>query len=54
MKGLIENTLYLQDRVPSVLGITNLREGLILVVRLADSPGAPEVGPTPEQEPSNP
>jgi biotin carboxyl carrier protein len=30
---LIENTLYLEKDTPSMLGVTNLREGLILVVR---------------------
>jgi len=30
---LIENTLYLEKDTPSLLGVTNLREGLILVVQ---------------------
>jgi multidrug efflux pump subunit AcrA (membrane-fusion protein) len=50
-KGLIENTLYLQEGVPSVLGITNLREGLILVVRLAVSP-AQKTEPSAQPEPT--
>ncbi len=48
-KGLIENTLYLQEGVPSVLGITNLKEGLILVVRLA----APAAQPKPDVKPES-
>ncbi|HPS01623.1 MAG TPA: biotin/lipoyl-binding protein [Candidatus Sumerlaeota bacterium] len=51
-KGLIENTLYLQDGVPSVLGITNLREGLILVVRLAAPPAQPASTDQPAPAPS--
>jgi len=33
-KTLLENTLYLEQDKPSLLGLTNLREALILVVRL--------------------
>lgn len=33
-KVLVENTLYLKQGQPSVLGLTNLRQALILVVRL--------------------
>jgi hypothetical protein len=33
---LLENTLYLEKDKPSLLGVTNLREALILVVRLHD------------------
>lgn len=33
-KTLLENTLYLEKDKPSLLGLTNLREALILVVRL--------------------
>jgi hypothetical protein len=37
-KALMENTLYLEKDKPSVLGLTNLRQALILVVRLHDVP----------------
>jgi hypothetical protein len=37
-KVLFENTLYLEKDKPSVLGLTNLREALILVLRLRDTP----------------
>lgn len=35
-KILLENTFYLEQGKPSVVGLTNLREALILVVRLAE------------------
>jgi hypothetical protein len=40
-KPLMENTLFLEKDKPSVLGLTNLRQALILVLRLYDAPGAP-------------
>ena len=36
-KNLLDNTLYLEKDKPTLLGLTNLREALILVVRLHDS-----------------
>lgn len=37
-KPLLENTLFLEKGKPSVLGLTNLRQALILIVRLHDEP----------------
>ena len=36
-KPLLENTLFLEKGKPSVLGLTNLRQALILIVRLHDA-----------------
>jgi hypothetical protein len=33
---LLENTIYLESGKPTLLGITNLREALILLVQLRD------------------
>jgi hypothetical protein len=38
-KTLLENTLYLEPEKPALLGLTNLREALILVVRLHGEKG---------------
>ncbi len=35
---LLENTLFLKANEPTLLGLTNLREALILVLRLRDTP----------------
>jgi len=40
-KPLMENALFLEKDKPSVVGLTNLRQALILVLRLYDAPGAP-------------
>jgi hypothetical protein len=37
-RPLLENTLYLEKDKPSVLGLTNLRQALILVLRVHDTP----------------
>jgi len=37
-KTLLENTLYLEPNKPSVLGLTNLRQALILVLRWTPGP----------------
>ena len=34
--ALLENTIYLESGKPTLLGITNLREALILLVQLRD------------------
>jgi len=39
-KPLLENTLYLEKDKPSLLGLTNLRQALILVLRLHDTTSA--------------
>ena len=39
-KPLLENTLFLEKDKPSLLGLTNLRQALILVLRLHDMPQA--------------
>ena len=40
-KVLLENTLYLEPEKPALLGLTNLREALILLVRLHGNGGTP-------------
>jgi biotin carboxyl carrier protein len=40
-KPFLENTLFLEKGKPSVLGLTNLRQALILVLRLLDEPSGP-------------
>jgi biotin carboxyl carrier protein len=46
-KPLMENTLFLEKDKPSLLGLTNLRQALILVLRLYDTPSGSPTAPAP-------
>jgi acetyl/propionyl-CoA carboxylase alpha subunit len=56
-KPLLENTLFLEKSKPTILGLTNLRQALILVVRVRDAEREPAAsGParTPASAPQSP